>query len=355
MNAHTAAIAVIIVLFVFSAVLALSETAFVRASRIRMLNLSEEGDKRADRILGLLEHPEQTLNSVLLVLLACQMVSATLLGTVLEPSFGSAGVAAGMVIEITIVFTFAEVAPKTFAVQHTDRAVLSVSALLVFLTKFRPLRLLTRGFIGLANIVLPGKGLRGGPFVTEEDLLTMADVAAQESSIETEERELIHSIFEFGDTVVREVMVPRPDMVAVDAEATVDEAIRIAISAGKSRLPAFNETTDDIIGLVFLKDLVTRSGSGEGNEPVRQMLRPAHFVARVETRRGVAARDAAAEVPHGRRRRRVRGHRRCGDDGRPARGDRRRDHRRVRRRRGAGRTAARAVRCGCPAAPRSTT
>ena len=91
MNGHAAAIAVIIVLFAFSAVLALSETAFVRASRIRMLNLAEEGDKRADRILRLLDHPEQTLNSVLLVLLACQMISATLLGTVLEPTFGAVG------------------------------------------------------------------------------------------------------------------------------------------------------------------------------------------------------------------------------------------------------------------------
>ena len=278
MNGHAAALAVIVVLFAFSAVLALSETAFVRVSRIRMLNLAEEGDKRAERVLRLLDHPEQTLNSVLLVLLACQMISATLLGTVLEPTFGTAGVVLGMVIEITVVFTFAEVAPKTFAIQHSERAVMGVSGLLVFLTKFRPLRLLTRGFIGLANVVLPGKGLRGGPFVTEDDLLTMADVAASEASIESEERELIHSIFEFGDTVVREVMVPRPDMVAVDADATVDEAIRIAIGAGKSRLPAYHETTDDIVGLVFLKDLVTRSGSGEGNEPVRQMLRPAQFV-----------------------------------------------------------------------------
>jgi putative hemolysin len=106
----------------------------------------------------------------------------------------------------------------------------------------------------------------------------MADVAAQEASIETEERELIHSIFEFGDTVAREVMVPRPDMVTVAADAIVDEAIRVAIGAGKSRLPAYEDTTDNIIGLVFLKDLVTRSGSGEGNEPVRQMLRAAHFV-----------------------------------------------------------------------------
>ena len=104
----------------------------------------------------------------------------------------------------------------------------------------------------------------------------MADVAAdEEASIETEERELIHSIFEFGDTVVREVMVPRPDMVAVEAEATVDEAIRVAIDAGKSRLPAYEDTTDNIVGLVYLKDLVTRSGSGEGNEPVRADAAPA--------------------------------------------------------------------------------
>ena len=126
--------------------------------------------------------------------------------------------------------------------------------------------------------MLPGKGLRTGPFVTEQEILTMADVAAQEAAIETEERELIHSIFDFGDTVVREVMVPRPDMVGVDADATVDEAIRMAIGAGKSRLPAYHETTDDIVGLVFLKDLVTRSGSGEGNESVRHVLRPANFV-----------------------------------------------------------------------------
>ena len=278
MNSDVIVIVVIVVLLAVSALMALAETAFVRISRIRLMNLADEGDKRADRLLRLLEHPEQTLNSVLLVLLACQMISATLLGTLLEPSFGAFGVFVGIVFEITIVFTFAEVAPKTFAVQHAERAAMAVSGVLVFVTRFWLTRILTRGFIGLANVVLPGRGLRGGPFVTEAEILTMADVAAQEASIETEERELIHSIFEFGDTVVREVMVPRPDMVAVEADATVDEAIRVAIAAGKSRLPAYEETTDDIIGLVFLKDLVTRSGSGEGNEPVRQMLRLSHFV-----------------------------------------------------------------------------
>src|SRR5690242_18031082 len=160
MNSRTIPVVVIVLLWGFSAVLALSETAFVRASRIRLINLAEEGERRAERVLRMLERPEQTMNTVLLMLLACQMISATLLGTVLEPGFGAAGVALGIVIEIVVVFTFAEVAPKTFAVQHAERAVMMVSGLLTFVTRFPPLRVLTRGFIGLANIVLPGKGLR---------------------------------------------------------------------------------------------------------------------------------------------------------------------------------------------------
>ena len=116
MSGNAIVIVAIVLLIALSGVMALSETAFVRVSRIRLMNLAEEGDKRADRLLRLLEHPEQTLNSVLLVLLACQMVSATLLGTLLEPSFGTIGVFIGIVLEITVVFTFAEVAPKTFAV-----------------------------------------------------------------------------------------------------------------------------------------------------------------------------------------------------------------------------------------------
>jgi len=272
------AIVVVVTLWTVSGVLALAETAFTRVNRIRLLALEEDGDKRARRVLRLLEHPEQTLNSILLLVLGCQMIGATILGTVLEPSLGAAGIAIGIFLEIFVVFTLFEVVPKTFALQHSERTALFISPLLVSVTGFLPLRLLTRLFIGFANVVLPGKGMRSGPFTTEADILTMADVAAQEDSIETEEREMIHSIFEFGDTVVREVMLPRTDMVAVEASATVDEAIAMAIAAGKSRLPAYDDTHDDIAGLVFLKDLVARSSAGEGAEAVRASLRPAHFV-----------------------------------------------------------------------------
>jgi CBS domain containing-hemolysin-like protein len=142
------------------------------------------------------------------------------------------------------------------------------------------LRAFSRLLIGIANVILPGKGLKKGPYTTEEDIRQMADVAADEQVIEREERRLIHSIFEFGDTVVREVMVPRPDMVGVEADATVDEALEKAISAGYSRLPAFGEGPDDILGLVYLKDIIrrTRENGQGGNGALRELVRPAVFV-----------------------------------------------------------------------------
>src|SRR6202162_4159201 len=154
------AIVVVALLWALSGVLALAETAFTRVSRIRLLALQEEGDKRARRVVRLLEHPEQTLNSILLLVLGCQMIGATILGTVLEPSLGAFGIAIGIFSEIFVVFTLFEVVPKTFALQHSERTALFISPLLVSVTGFLPLRLLTRLFIGFANAVLPGKGLR---------------------------------------------------------------------------------------------------------------------------------------------------------------------------------------------------
>ncbi len=270
--------AAVIVLFLFSILLAGAETAFTRMSRIRALSLEEEGRKSAARLAQMLERPERTLNVVLLLILVCQMTSASLLGVVLEGAFGSAGLVFGLVIQIVVYFVIGEVAPKTYAIQHSDRAALALTPFLWAISNFPPLRLLSRGLIGLANVLLPGRGLKQGPFVTEEDLRTMADVAADEQAIEREERRLIHSIFEFGDTVVREVMQPRPDMVAVEADAMVEDAITQAIDAGYSRIPCYEDSTDNIVGLVYLKDLVQQARAGAGSQSVRIVVRDAVFV-----------------------------------------------------------------------------
>jgi CBS domain containing-hemolysin-like protein len=210
--------------------------------------------------------------------LVAQLTSASLLGALLDQAFGSAGLFVGLVVQIVLYFVIGEVAPKTYAIQNPDRAALRLSGFLWAITNFPPLRLISRGLIGLANVLLPGKGLKKGPFVTEEDLRTMADVAAEEEAIESEERKLIHSIFEFGDTVVREVMLPRPDMVAIEADESIEAAIERAIDGGFSRIPVFEDNSDNILGLVYLKDLVDRSRQGAGQQPVRVAVREAQFV-----------------------------------------------------------------------------
>ncbi len=269
---------IILILFLSSIVLALSEMAFARMSRIRALALEEQGVKGAARLVVLTERPEQTINSLLLLVLASQLISASLIGILMKDQFGAYGVVIGLFVEVTLFFVLAEVAPKTYAIQHSDRAALKMSGFLWAVSNFPPLRAISRSLIGLANIVLPGRGLKDGPFVTENDLRAMADAAANESSIEYDEREMIHSIFEFGDAVVREVMVPRPDMFAIEASTSVEDAVEKAIERGLSRIPVFNETIESIVGIAYLKDLFSEIRKGESNKLVSDMVRPAIIV-----------------------------------------------------------------------------
>jgi magnesium and cobalt exporter, CNNM family len=271
-------VAAIVVLFLASIWLALVETAFTRMSRIRALALEEDGRRGAGRLARMLEHPERTLNVVYLLALFCQLTTGSLVGLVLSRAVGAWGFVIGIVLQFILFFVFGEVAPKTYALQHTDGAALRNSGLLAFLTRFPPLRWASSALIGLANLIIPGRQRKEGPFVSEEEIRTMADVAADEEAIERDERRLIHSIFEFGDMVVREAMTPRTDMVAINADDTIEEGITAAIQGGFSRIPAYEGTTDNIIGLVFLKDLVALARASKRNEPVRSALRDAVFV-----------------------------------------------------------------------------
>jgi len=273
-----AVLAIVLVLFLLSIMLSVAEMAFARMNRVRAMALADEGRRGGEKLAKMLEHPERTINSLLFIVLVAQLTSAYLLGILLDRQLGALGIVIGLVVQLVLFFVVAEVVPKTYAIQHTDRAALHSAGFLYFITNFWPLRVITRGLIGLANVVMPGKGLKEGPFVTEEDLKTMADFAAEEESIEHEVRELIHSIFEFGDTLVREVMLPRPDMVAIEVDATVEEGIRTAIDAGFSRIPAYEGSTDNIVGLVYLKDLVGRAHAGAADERVGESLRSAVFV-----------------------------------------------------------------------------
>jgi CBS domain containing-hemolysin-like protein len=177
-----------------------------------------------------------------------------------------------------ITFIFAEVAPKTYAVQHTDRAALMVAPFVYVLTRLPVLGPLARLLISIGNVVTPGKGLKSGPFVSEDEIRAMVDEAERDEVIEEEEREMIHSVFEFGDTILREVMVPRPDMVAVPRETALQEVLELILRSGFSRIPVYDGTIDEVVGLAYAKDVLRRLHDGQADKPLTDILRPAQFM-----------------------------------------------------------------------------
>ena len=268
----------VLVLIAFSALFALSETAITRTSKVKALALVEEQRRGATALFKLVEHPEHNLPVILFALQMCTLVAATMVGVVADQAFGPWGVVIATLFEVVFIFVFAELAPKIWAVQHSERAALSMAPFLAAVVSFPPLRWGTLGLIWLSNLVLPGQGLKEGPYVTEEVLLAMADTAADEAVIEREERKLIHSIIDFGDTVAREVMVPRPDMVTVPASATLRQAADIAATAGFSRVPVYGKGIDDIVGVVYVKDMMRAERDDKAEEPVTLFMRQPQFL-----------------------------------------------------------------------------
>jgi len=266
------------VLFSISVLCAMAETSFVKVNKIHVLAMIDEGKKNAERLQKLVDKPEATLNSVLLVVLITQLGTASIISIIVEDIGGTGAVIGSILAEIIVFFVLGEVAPKTFAVQNTEKVVLKLTPFLWLLTKFPLFRWISSSLIGVANILLPGKGLKQGPFVTERDLRSLADVAAEESVIEHEEREMIHSIFEFTDTVAREVMQPRTDMVTVSHDATISEALNVSIEKGLSRIPMYKETNDQIVGLVYQRDMFEAERAGKGEDTVRSIKRTAVFI-----------------------------------------------------------------------------
>jgi CBS domain containing-hemolysin-like protein len=272
-------VVVILLLLLLAALAAMAETAIGRMSRARAHHLAQEGKRAGAALIRIVDDPAPFLNVVLLLTLTSH-IGATVLATVVAVrTFDDAGEIVATTVMTFTIFVFAEVVPKTYTVQRTDRAALLLARPVLWLGQL--LRPLTKVLIGLSNammLILPGRGLPKGPFVTEDEIRHMVDVAEEEQEIEEEERELIHSVFEFGDTVVREVMVPRPDMVTLRAETTFDEALSTIVEAGYSRIPLYEGDTDNIVGVLYAKDLLKRIHQGSHEEKVSSLGRAPTFI-----------------------------------------------------------------------------
>ena len=271
-----AAIAVLLGFLVF---LGAAEMALSRMTKPRASSLAEKEGRRGRALKRLVDEPQKWVNPLLLMINICQIVQATLTSVVADRLFGTAGVAIGVVLNVVVFFVVTEAVPKTYAVLYPQRAALLSARPTAALVSFPPLRWVSRLLIGLTNVIVRGKGLEQGPFVSESELLGIVEVAAEDEVIEEEERELIESIIEFGDTVAREVMVPRPDIVVIPDSATVSVALDIALEHGFSRLPVLSTTDDEnVLGLAFVKDLMGAERTGGGELSVNGFIRPVRFV-----------------------------------------------------------------------------
>jgi CBS domain containing-hemolysin-like protein len=254
-------IAVLLALAAFSAIV---QTVVTRFPRVRAHALAQEDGRAGDALVQVIEDPAPYMTAAVVLMFVCDIVAAVLATSLAVEHLGSGAevaAAAGMVV---LAVAVADLAPRTFALVNLEKAALRTSRFARLLGKL--LTPVTKALLIVANAVtavLPGEGLRKGPFVSFDEVRASGAEEQDEEEHEEEERELISSIFEFGDTVVREVMVPRPDMVSVPAETSLDEALGVALRAGYSRIPIFQGDMDNIVGVLYVKDALKRTRDGE--------------------------------------------------------------------------------------------
>jgi CBS domain containing-hemolysin-like protein len=261
--------------------LAGTETALARVSRVTVDEALREGRRGAKRLAEVVADPARYVNMVLLLRIGCELVATVIVADLciswLDETWRAYVTAAAIMILISYVVI--GVGPRTLGIQHADRIALTGAAVIHPVTRvFGPL---PRLLILLGNALTPGKGFREGPFASEAELRDLVDLAEQRELIEPVEREMIHSVFELGDTLVREVMVPRTDIVFIERTKTLRQAMSLALRSGFSRIPVVGENEDDVVGIAYLKDIARRSQehrAGESTETVDSVMRPATYV-----------------------------------------------------------------------------
>ncbi|WP_369252556.1 hemolysin family protein [Geodermatophilus amargosae] len=256
------------------------DAALQRVSKARVEELRRDGVRRAAGLERVLDERARLVALLLLLRIVCEMVAAVLVGVVvyglLESTWQAVLVAAGVMTVVSYVLV--GVGPRTLGRQHAYPIALRTAGLVRLLG--RVLGPVTRLLILGGNAITPGRGYRDGPFSTEVELRELVDLAEERGVVESGERNMIHSVFELGDTIAREVMVPRTDVVWIERTKTLRQALALALRSGFSRIPVIGENVDDVVGIVYLKDLVRRSQNlGEGRGPrVEELMRPPAFV-----------------------------------------------------------------------------
>ncbi|WP_338155663.1 hemolysin family protein [Arsenicicoccus piscis] len=260
--------------------LALGESAVSRMSRHHAGELAETGRRGSAALVKVASDPAGYVSTTTFLRVAAESLAAVLVTIAVTEHVDGLWrpLAISAAIMLVVSFTLVGVSPRTLGVQHSEAVSLLVAPGMVWLRRI--LGPVARLLVALGNAFTPGKGYVDGPFETEAELRDLVDMAEESDVIEDDEREMIHSVFELGDTLAREVMVPRTDMITLDQDKPLRKGMSLFLRSGFSRIPVIGEDNDDVVGLLYLKDVARWLLDDPEDQalPVQRCMRPIHFV-----------------------------------------------------------------------------
>ena len=247
----------LIILIILSSFFSASETALMSISKIRVRHMVEENIKGANRVKELIDNPSSLLASILVGNNVVNIASSSLATVLAINLIGSRGVAISTIIMTIVVLIFGEITPKTLASQNSEQISLRVSNPIFIVSKMlKPVVIITTTISKFFIKLLGGKSDSTKPFITEDELKTMVDVSEEEGILKSEEKDMIHNVFQFGDLYAKDVMVQRVDIIALDIEESLDKIISVIKEEGFSRIPIYSNTIDNIVGILNVKDII---------------------------------------------------------------------------------------------------
>lgn len=250
-------IGIVIGLLVLSALFSLAETAMADVSKIRIRGLAEAGDKQAQMLMKVFERHGKMINTILICDTAANLAAAILMTLLVTTHFGRQYVWAGAVPAAFLVLILGEIAPKTAAALYAEKLSLALAKPVYgLMVLFTPGLFLVEKLSNLVLLLFQINPKKKPEAITEEDLRTIVEVGHEEGVIESDEKKMIYNVFDFGDSVAKDIMVPRTDMACIDAEATYEEFMEVVREQMYTRYPVYEETTDHVIGIINIKDVL---------------------------------------------------------------------------------------------------
>ncbi len=273
-------------LLLFAGFLAGSEAAINSISRIYVEELQEKSSRKAAWVRKVLAEPARYLNVILFVRKAAELTATVLVAEELIKNSSSIPLAitSAVLIMLTLSYVVVGVGPRTLGKQRAGNWIIPASIVAVLLSKV--LGPITTILITIGNALTPGKGFKSGPFANEAELRDLVDQAHERGLVEESEHEMIHSVFELGDTLIRELMVPRTEMVWIEGSKNLRQGLSLALRSGFTRIPVIGESIDNIVGIAYVKDLAKRVHEfrdSETQELVADHVRPATFIPETKT------------------------------------------------------------------------